>query len=417
MTEIIKNKEYAFVLDINDKKLSPTNIKNAWFLIRKQKATIIIKYPMVIKLKREILNCELDNSEHIFGHDDGSKYVGISIVQKCKTKNKPTLKGTIILRQNVSALMRVRRHRRAYRRSNKRYRPRRVNNRFNSNKKERISPTIKQKRETILRMIHILSKYINIREYHLEDVVIDIKLLTEGNKLDIGQYQKPNRMNKNLRKATIIRDNYKCMECGKTNCKLQAHHIVPVRLKGADTLENSITLCISCHKKVTGTEELYIDKFQKIIGGKNTRYDYAQHVMQGKTYLRNELSKLGKLVLTTGKDTANKRIKWNIKKSHSNDAIVITNLTINNDDCNIKDWAIKPIRKKSKAIIKEMNGFRHRDLVKYTKKDGSYYIGYIIAFRFKKKECNITTCEGEILRGYSVNRLKLIWSFNKMYWL
>ena len=52
MTDL--SKEYAFVLDINNKKLAPTNINKAWILIRKKKATIINKYPMTIKLNREV---------------------------------------------------------------------------------------------------------------------------------------------------------------------------------------------------------------------------------------------------------------------------------------------------------------------------------------------------------------------------
>lgn len=47
-------KDYAFVLDVNDKKLAPTNINKAWILIRKKKATMINKYPMTIKLNREV---------------------------------------------------------------------------------------------------------------------------------------------------------------------------------------------------------------------------------------------------------------------------------------------------------------------------------------------------------------------------
>ena len=64
-------------------------------------------------------------------------------------------------------------------------------------------------------------------------------------------------------------------------------------------------------------------------------------------------------------DTANKRIAWDIEKSHSNDAIVITDLSAKDDDCNIKDWIIKPMRRKSKANIEEVNGFKHKNLIKY----------------------------------------------------
>ena len=40
--------EYAFVLDNNCKQLYPTKVVKAWYLIRKKRATLVSKYPMVI---------------------------------------------------------------------------------------------------------------------------------------------------------------------------------------------------------------------------------------------------------------------------------------------------------------------------------------------------------------------------------
>jgi len=139
--------------------------------------------------------------------------------------------------------------------------------------------------------------------------------------------------------------------------------------------------------------------------------------MQGKNYLRNELKKLGTLILTNGGDTANKRINSNVEKSHSNDALVITDLSIQPEQCNIKDWIIRPMGRKSKANIKECLGFKHRDLIKYTKKNGEIYIGYITALYQAKIQCNITTTDGRILKRYSIKSCKLLWRFNKIYWL
>lgn len=92
------------------------------------------------------------------------------------------------------------------------------------------------------------------------------------------------------------------MECGKSNCVLEVHHIVPKRLNGKNNQDNLITLCSSCHDKTKG-QESFIKYYQSMINGKNIRFDYAQHVMQGKSWLRNELFKLGNLILTTGGDT------------------------------------------------------------------------------------------------------------------
>lgn len=47
---------YAFVLDANGKQLAPTKEQKAWFLIRKKRATLVNKYPMVIQLNITIPN-------------------------------------------------------------------------------------------------------------------------------------------------------------------------------------------------------------------------------------------------------------------------------------------------------------------------------------------------------------------------
>ena len=83
----------------------------------------------------------------------------------------------------------------------------------------------------------------------------------------------------------------------------------------------------------------------------------------------------------------------------------------------IKDWIIKPMRRKSKARIEEVDGFRHRDLVKYIKRNGEVYIGYITALYPEKKQCNITTLEEKILKRYRMKSLKLLWRCNKIYWI
>jgi len=197
--------EYCFVLDRDSRKLSPTKVNKGWYLIRKQRAELVSKYPMVIRLKKEVIDDEQDDSHFVCGIDDGSIHVGIAIVQQCKTKNKPIFKGVIEQRQDVKHLIDVRRGYRRYKRNEKRYRPVRFDNRSNSKRNNRIAPSIKQKKDAILRVINQLNKWINISEYHIEDVAIDIRALTEGHKLYKCQYQKTNRLDENLRKAAFER--------------------------------------------------------------------------------------------------------------------------------------------------------------------------------------------------------------------
>ena len=401
------SKQYAFVIDGEGKQLSPTTKKKAWVLIRKGKAELVRRYPLTIQLKRIIPKKEIDSNQVTLGIDDGSRYVGFALVQKCKTKNKVIFKAKMEQRQDVSKKMEERKGYRRYRRSHKRYRPPRFDNR---KRKDWIAPSIKQKKEAILRVVKRLAKYIRIDKIILEDVAIDIRRVVEGGK--VKNYQKSNRLDENLRKATLYRDNCTCQMCGVTDTLLEAHHIRPKRLGGADSIYNLITLCSDCHEKVTGKEMEYSEKFYETIKGRDINTKAAMHVMQGKNWLRNKLSEITKLEITTGGDTANRRIKYDIDKSHSNDAVCIAGL-LPVDNLEVKEYTVKPLRKKSKAKTEKSKGFKQRDLVKYTKRDSTEYVGYITSLRIKSnkynsKVCNFTTFENKTYRGYGFRNLKLL---------
>lgn len=378
------NDERAFVLDANGTKLAPTSANKGWFLIRKGRAVLIERFPMVIQLNRIVENpiCDI-----VLGIDDGSKYVGVAFVQKCNAKNKVVFKGVIKHRQDVKKLMCARAGYRRLRRQEKRYRPARFSNRAASKRKGRLPPSILQKRQAIMRLVNRIGKWIGIGGIILEDVAIDIRALSDSYKPYRWQYQQSNRLDENLRKAVILRDG-KCMVCGKKNCVLEAHHIIPKRMSGADTLLNLITLCRDCHKGVAGDELTYADKFQKIISGKSVRFDYAQHVMQGKKWLWLQLSSVAPLCLTDGGTTANRRIDWGVEKSHSNDAVVICGLkpvAVPN-----KEWQIKPKRKKRKIKNAEsVCGFLHGDFVCSVDTKGIKRIGYITAIYHDKAQINV----------------------------
>lgn len=311
--------------------------------------------------------------------------------------------------------MDVRRGYRHYHRYHKRYRPARFNNRNSSKREGRVAPSILQKRQATIRVIKQLNKWINITNYWLEDVAIDIRALTDSYKPYRWQYQKSNRLDENVRKAVILRDGCKCMECGKSNCRLEVHHIKPRRLGGSNTLGNLITLCTKCHQKTEGVEELYMDRYFALLNSyDNKNLNYAQHVMIGKKWLREQLSNLGLLYLTNGGDTANKRIDWDIKKSHSNDAICITDLKP--DTCEIKEWTIKPMRRKTKAKTNNVLGIKHRDLVEYTFRNGETHRGYVTALYPKQNALNFQS-PTKHCKKVNARKCKVLWKHSKIYWL
>lgn len=399
------SEELCYVIDSNNQPLSPTKYNKGWFLVRKGRATLVSRLPFIIKLNKEIIT---DDNWCICGIDSGAKHTGFAVIEQCQTKNKILFKGTLEHPQDVKKKMELRRGYRRYRRSHKRYRKARFNNRASSKTIGRLPNSIKCNKDEILRTINKLSKFLRISEVIIEDVKIDIRRLTDG-KLYKWQYQKSNRLDENLRIATLMRDNYTCKMCGAKNTKLEAHHIKARKYGGADTIGNLITLCSNkCHPIVTGKEKEYEELLYSKIKGKNIKFSDAQRVMQGKKYLQNEILKKYPLSLTYGSDTANKRMDWSIPKTHSNDACVITNLKISGKDCDVKDWVMKPIRNKKKNKVESLNGFKHRDIIQYTKKNGEKYIGYITSIDLNKNTISFTDFTGNVFKRYGIKSCKLI---------
>ena len=406
---------YAFVLNADGKPLAPTKEVKAWFLIRKKRAALVSKYPMVIQLTKSVSDEDICKDEIRLGIDDGGLHTGIAIVSKGQTKNKVLFKGTIEQRNDVKHLMEVRSGYRKYHRYHKRYRQKRFNNRTASKRKGRVAPSILQKRQAAIRVINQLTKWINITDYWLEDVAIDIRALTDGYKSYSWQYQKSNRLDENIRKAVILRDGCKCMECGKSDCRLEVHHIKPRRLNGSNATGNLITLCKKCHQKTEGSEEKYMQHYFELLQtSDNKNLNYASHVMIGKKWLREQLSNMGNLHLTNGGDTANKRIDWNIPKTHSNDAVCITDLQP--DSYDVKDWIIKPMRRQCKAKTDNVLGIKHRDLVEYTYKNSETHRGYVTALYPELHALNFQS-PAKHCKKVNAKKCRLLWKYSKIYWL
>lgn len=147
-----------------------------------------------------------------------------------------------------------------------------------------------------------------------EDVQVDIARLNNPN-LTGTSYQQSNRLDENLRIATLMRDKYQCVSCGKKNVQLQAHHIVPQCQGGKDTIKNLITLCQQCHKKVhSGQITLAIN------GVSGLKDQIAQRTMQGKSLIYQTLEKVAPVFKVFGYQTASFRKYLGLPKDHDVDA-------------------------------------------------------------------------------------------------
>lgn len=321
----------------------PTNPANARILLKEGKAKVIQRMPFVIQLLYE-------TTEYVqpvtLGIDDGGIHVGIAAV----SLGKVLFQEELTLRSDIKSKLDTRRQYRKSRRYRKtRYRKARFLNRKQSlptckvcggnapasqeicraclNRADgvhqkyagikksmfRISPSIKAKKEAIVRVVKQIP--LPISKIILEDVYFDFQAMEDPD-ISGEQYQHGDLLyHKNFKQACLVRDKFTCRVCG-AQTKLQCHHIRPRAKGGTDKLSNLMTLCDGCHDRYH-KEGLQLPK------QKSCFYMSAAHVQQGKHYLQRELSKTAPLSTTFGYITSHRRNRAGIEKSHVNDAVVI----------------------------------------------------------------------------------------------
>jgi hypothetical protein len=152
----------VFVIDVDGTPGLPCCPARARKLLGQKKAVVEQVMPFTIRLKTKI-----DNPVGVFkvGVDDGAKKAGVAVAND-KT-NEIVFKGEIELRQDVKRLVKQRREYRRSRRCRKlRHRKPRFNNRISS----KVVPSIKCRKESIVRVIRDMSKRLNIAKVTVEEV-------------------------------------------------------------------------------------------------------------------------------------------------------------------------------------------------------------------------------------------------------
>ena len=133
-----------------------------------------------------------------------------------------------------------------------------------------------------------------------------------------------------IKKTVMARDNSTCRCCKRGGEQyvdiLDFHHILPVYLGGADTPENGVMLCVSCHRLVHlySTDDLHIDKallssdYSDLNEEQQSRFENEQIFEDEK----NRFKRIIKLGSQIRKGIVAKGLnKEQYKKEHSNNGI------------------------------------------------------------------------------------------------
>lgn len=248
----------AYVLDINGSPLMPMhNFKKARKLLKEKKAKVISREPFTIKLLYETKTNVVQDC--VLGIDTGSKYIGAAVVSNGKVLYASEVK----IKDNIKSKMDRRRVYRRKRRNRKtRYRKVRFLNRGNSIKKGKYNPTLKSKFDSHVKEIEFIKSILPISKLILEVGQFDTHKLKNPNVKGWGYQKGTNYGFANSREHALCRDKYTCQVCKAKKVRLEVHHIKYRSQGGTDDLDNLITLCADCHKKVHAGE-LSINKKPK----------------------------------------------------------------------------------------------------------------------------------------------------------
>jgi len=221
----------VFVIDSKGTPCLPTSPVRARLLLKTKKATVYSVLPFTIQLKYEIEN---PVGTFKLGIDDGAKYVGLAVAYK----RDIVFQGVLNLRNDVSRLMKQRAQYRRTRRTRKlRHRKARFLNR--TRPQGWLPPSIRNKKETILRVVDDLRKRLNITVCVVEQGSFDTSSLSREQRLIGSKYQESQYEGRDWRHKVLWRDRYKCRRCKGTEY-LQAHHVVYKSQGGTNVVKNGV---------------------------------------------------------------------------------------------------------------------------------------------------------------------------------
>ena len=365
----------VYVLSIDEQPLMPIRRQGkVRRLLKEGKARVVRREPFTIQLLFETSN----NVSHLaLKIDTGSKYIGTGVTDDNACVYYAS---EVEIRNDIHTKM-VRRgmYRRARRSRKLRYRKARFLNRRNSVKKDRFSPTMVSKYNSHQREIEFVKSILPITDLVFETGTFDTNLLNhtdEAFNRHWGYQKGPNYGYRNAQEACFNRDNYTCQCCKTKRGTLNAHHIIYQSKGGADTLDNLITLCVDCHKKLHRGE---LGEFELKLSGK--RKGTLKHATQMNSIRVQLLKHYQEAIETFGFITKANREWLGLEKSHWMDAV---SMGLNKKPIFLIDriYKKKHVSKGQYQLYQGQNstkklprgkvfGFLNRDIVRYR---GQLYI-------------------------------------------
>jgi len=327
------------VINMRNEPLMPTTPRKARILVKRGEASVQNRTPFVIKLKYVTGESKQPLT---LGIDSGYKYVGLSII----SSTEEVFSGTLTLLERISSRISSKRMYRRLRRSRLWYRESRYNNR--KNMKGKFAPSIQHKYETYLKIVKLLKSYFPIVNINIEISSFDINKLKNLKIKNIKYKQGYLEKGYLIRNYLLEKFNRRCVYCNKPSKTLEVEHIIPKSRGGTNSLDNLAIACTKCNR-LKGSKTAEEFGFKSIQEQASTFYKSEAFFNNVKKLLMREL----KAKETFGYITKYMRIKYNIQKSHINDAFIIAG-GLNQKRC--MSYNIKQTRRNNRKLQMSRRG-------------------------------------------------------------
>ncbi len=213
-------------------------------------------------------------------------------------------------------------HRRS-RRSRKRYRAPRFNNR--KRKPGTLPPSVDSLRVDTLRVVRTILKMYPIASISIERNKFDPQLMMNSDIRGV-EYQRGTLHGWQARAYIMERDNGRCIYCRRSNVKLELDHVRP-RATGSDRVDNLVACCRDCNiAKANRTIEEFLADQPKLLTSILERLQrsdlaHAAHVNAAMPAIVRDLWQLGlPLSSTDAASVSWARHQLNLPKTHCYDA-------------------------------------------------------------------------------------------------
>lgn len=315
--------EAVYIIGINGKPEMPCFKKGKVRHLLKDRRAKWVKSSILPTLQLLYEQSDIYTQDVHLGLDEGANHIGVSAT----SHGKETL--SLELETRSSDIKKYKDEQRGNRRDRRnrktRYRKPRFNNRGNSKKKGRLSPTAQHREDTHVNLVKYVHSILPVTVQSFEEARFDTQMI-ENSSISGTEYQQGKMAeHENFKEFVRYRDNHTCAIC-HTKGKGDVHHIIPVSKGGTDRADNGVFLCKKCHEdlhkgkiKLPENLNLAAKSLQKLKNAAAMNTMSKRLIKRMRKEFPNVITRR-----TFGSITKANRQKFNINKTHADDARVIS---------------------------------------------------------------------------------------------